>query len=129
MAFGREEVYTGSPMTKHSQRPKIPAPARSPLESVDPVSLLPNRLPPGPKAKPPHRVAEDELDPPEPGVDPTLPTNPVDGAPGHQVKEPASEDEDEEGRSTTEQLAEEGAQQAEQDTVNQASRAGSKKRS
>ena len=43
--------------------------------------------------------------------------------PGHQIKEPRSEDEDDEGRSTTEQLVEAGAQVAEQDKVRQATRA------
>jgi len=40
--------------------------------------------------------------------------------------EPRSEDEDDEGRSTTEQLIEAGAQEAEQDKVKQATRAAPK---
>ena len=73
-------------------------------------------------------VADSELDRPEEGRDPTLPGNTVHGAPGHQVKEPRSEDEDEdeEGRSTTEQLVDAGAQEAEQDKVEQATRAAPK---
>ena len=71
-------------------------------------------------------IADAELDPPEEGRDPTLPENPVRGAPGHQVKEPRSEDEDDEGRSTTEQLIAAGAQEAEQDKVQQATRAAAK---
>jgi len=47
----------------------------------------------------------------------------VHGAPGHQIKEPRSEDEDDEGRSTTEQLIDAGAQEAEQDKVKQATHA------
>ena len=73
----------------------------------------------------PNAVAESELDRPEEGLDPTLPGNTVHGAPGHQIKEPQSEDEDDEGRSTTEQLVEAGAQEAEQDKVKQATRAAS----
>ena len=65
-------------------------------------------------------------DPPEAGVDPTLPTNPVSGAPGHQVLESSSEDEDDEGRSTTEQLFDDGAFQAERDKVNEAAKAAEK---
>ncbi|MCX6950944.1 MAG: hypothetical protein NTV51_01970 [Verrucomicrobia bacterium] len=74
----------------------------------------------------PHDVAAAELDPPEPGLDPTLPVSPVDGPPGHQVKEPANDDEDGEGRSTTEQLAEQGVEDAAKDTADQAAHAGSK---
>ena len=44
------------------------------------------------------------------------------GAPGHQIKETPSEDEDDEGRDLTELLAEAGAQEAERDTVRKATR-------
>lgn len=71
----------------------------------------------------PREIADAELDRPEEGVDPTLPGNPAHGAPGHQVKEPRSEYEDDDGRSTTEQLIDAGAQEAEQDKVQQATRA------
>jgi hypothetical protein len=65
---------------------------------------------------------EPDFDPPEPGLDPTLPTNPAYGEPGHQVPDAPNEDEDEEGRTIAEQLVEEGAEQAERDTVNRAGR-------
>jgi len=67
-----------------------------------------------------------DQDPPEAGVDPTLPTNPVHGVPGHQLPESPSEDEDEEGRSTTEQVFDGGALQAERDKVSAAARAAEK---
>jgi len=65
---------------------------------------------------------EPDFDPPEPGVDPTLPTNPVYGEPGHQVPDEPNEVEDQEGRSIPEQLVDEGAEQAERDTVSRAGR-------
>lgn len=66
------------------------------------------------------QAAERDLDPQEPGLDPTLPTNPVQGEPGHQVPEAPSEDEDAEGRSLSEQLYADGAKQAERDKVSHA---------
>ena len=112
-------------MTKHSHLPKASAPDRPLTESTspEPGSALPRAIPVPPHPAQPNAVAAAELDRPEEGVDPTLPENPVQGAPGHQVKEPRSEDEDDEGRSTTEQLIDAGAQEAEEDKVKQATRA------
>jgi len=74
----------------------------------------------------PSAIADSELDRPEEGRDPTLPENTVRGVPGHQIKEPCSEDEDDEGRSTTEQLFEAGAREAEQDKVTRATHAAAR---
>ena len=52
--------------------------------------------------------------------------NPVPGSSGHQAPESASEDEDEEGRSESEQLAEEGVGEAERDQMLQAAREAEK---
>ncbi len=52
--------------------------------------------------------------------------DPVPGSPGHQAPESASEDEDEEGRSETEQLVEEGVNEAERDRMLQAAKANEK---
>ena len=52
--------------------------------------------------------------------------NPVPGSSGHQVPESPSEDEDDEGRSETEQLVAEGAMEAERDRMFQAARAAAK---
>jgi hypothetical protein len=49
--------------------------------------------------------------------------DPVPGSTGHQAPESPSEDEDDEGRSETEQLVEEGAGEAERDQMLQAARA------
>ncbi len=49
--------------------------------------------------------------------------NPVPGSAGHQAPESPPEDEDEEGRSETEQLVNEGVEEAERDQMIQASRA------
>ena len=114
-------------MTKHSLPPKGSAIDRPQAESTspEPASVLPREIAGLTRPAQPKVVADAELDRPEEGVDPTLPENPVRGAPGHQVKEPRTDDEeeDEEGRSTTEQLIDAGAQEAEQDKVKQASRA------
>ena len=48
--------------------------------------------------------------------------NPVPGSPGHQAPESASEDEDDEGRSETEQLVERGVEEAEHDQMLHAAR-------
>jgi hypothetical protein len=48
--------------------------------------------------------------------------DPVPGSEGRQVEELPSEDEDDEGRSETEQLVDEGAEEAERDTMDQAAR-------
>ncbi|MEO6873855.1 MAG: hypothetical protein ABI222_03435 [Opitutaceae bacterium] len=53
--------------------------------------------------------------------------NPVPGSPGHQAPESAPEDEDEEGRSETEQLVQEGVDEAERDQMLEAARAEEKK--
>jgi len=53
--------------------------------------------------------------------------NPVPGSPGHQAPESPSEDEDEEGRSETEQLVNEGVEEAERDQMLQAAREAEKK--
>jgi hypothetical protein len=52
--------------------------------------------------------------------------DPVPGSAGRQMPESASEDEDEEGRSESEQLAEEGVGEAEHDQMLQAARAAEK---
>jgi hypothetical protein len=52
--------------------------------------------------------------------------DPVPGSAGHQKAESPSEDEDEEGRSESEQLAEEGVGEAEHDQMLQAARAAEK---
>jgi hypothetical protein len=49
--------------------------------------------------------------------------DPAPDSTGHQVPESASEDEDDEGRSETEQLFDEGVEEAERDQVFQAARA------
>lgn len=115
-------------MTKHSLHPKDPASDRSPAEPTSPVPspALPREIPISTRPAQPNAIADSELDRPEKGVDPTHPENTVHGSPGHQVKEPRSEDEDGEGRSTTEQLINAGAQEAEQDKVNQATLAATK---
>lgn len=121
-------VYAENSMIKHSLRPKVSASDRPLIESTssEPSSALPRELPVSARPAKPSAVADSELDRPEEGRDPTLPGNTAYGAPGHQIKEPRSEDEDDEGRSTTEQLVEAGAQEAEQDKVKQATRAASK---
>jgi hypothetical protein len=53
--------------------------------------------------------------------------NPVPGSPGHQAPESASEDEDDEGRSETEQLVAGGVEEAEHDQMLQAAREAEKK--
>lgn len=52
--------------------------------------------------------------------------DPVPGSVGHQAAESASEDEDDEGRSETEQLVDEGVKEAEHDQMLQAARAAEK---
>jgi hypothetical protein len=52
--------------------------------------------------------------------------DPVPGSAGHQMRESPSEDEDQEGRSETEQLVDEGAEEAERDRMFQAARANEK---
>lgn len=52
--------------------------------------------------------------------------DPVPGSAGHQAPESPSEDEDEEGRSETEQLVDEGAIEAERDQMLQAAKAAGK---
>jgi hypothetical protein len=49
--------------------------------------------------------------------------DPVPGSVGHQAPESASEDEDPEGRSVTEQLVDNGVEAAIREQVNQAARA------
>jgi hypothetical protein len=111
-------------MKKHPTDSKLP---RSNLTSVDQdpalASLvLPRTLPRSTQPVKPDAVADSELDPPVEGLDPTLPVNPVRGAPGHQIKEPPVDEEDEDGRSVGEQLVEKGVSEAEQDTANQGGR-------
>jgi hypothetical protein len=53
--------------------------------------------------------------------------DPVPGSTGRQLPESPSEDEDAEGRSETEQLVEEGAEEAGRDQMLQAARAAEKK--
>lgn len=52
--------------------------------------------------------------------------DPVPGSAGYQVPELPSEDEDDEGRSETEQLVDEGAEEAERDRMLQAARQSGK---
>jgi hypothetical protein len=52
--------------------------------------------------------------------------DPVPGSTGRQAPESPSEDEDDEGRSETEQLVDEGAEEAERDRMFQAARAAEK---
>jgi len=54
--------------------------------------------------------------------------DPVPGSEGHQAREAPSEDEDEEGRSETEQLVDEGAEEAERDRMLQAARLAKKEK-
>lgn len=63
---------------------------------------------------------------PEPGLDPTLPSQSVPGSVGHQARESPNEDEDDEGRSVGEQLVEDGAKEAEHDKVRKATRVGAR---
>ena len=53
--------------------------------------------------------------------------NPVPSSAGHQAPESGSEDEDDEGRSETEQLVERGVDEAEHDQMVQAARSAQKK--
>jgi hypothetical protein len=53
--------------------------------------------------------------------------DPLPGSPGHQAPESASEDEDDEGRSETEQLVAGGVEEAEHDQMLQAAREAEKK--
>ena len=52
--------------------------------------------------------------------------DPVPGSTGHQAQESPSEDEDDEGRSETEQLVEDGAVEAERDRARRAAQADNK---
>jgi hypothetical protein len=52
--------------------------------------------------------------------------DPLPGSTGHKAPESAREDEDDEGRSESEQLVEQGVQEAEHDQMLQAARAGGK---
>jgi len=118
-------------MIKYSLRPKVSAVERPLTEPTSAAlsSALPSELPISPRPAKPNAIADSELDRPDEGRDPTLPGNTLHGTPGYQVKEPLSEDEDDEGRSTTEQLTEAGAQEAERDKVKQATRAAPRGRS
>jgi hypothetical protein len=49
--------------------------------------------------------------------------NPVPGSPGHRARESSNDDEDDEGRSETEQLVAEGVEAAEHDQILQAAKA------
>jgi hypothetical protein len=53
--------------------------------------------------------------------------DPVPGSTGHKAPESSDEDEDDEGRSESEKLVEEGVQEAEHDQMLQAARAAAKK--
>ncbi len=54
--------------------------------------------------------------------------DPLPSSTGHQIPEPASEDEDDEGRSASEQLVEKGVADAERDQVLQSAIEAAKKR-
>jgi hypothetical protein len=74
-------------------------------------------------------TGESEIDPREATLE-AIPEserwNPVPGSAGRQAPESPSEDEDDEGRSESEQLAEEGVGEAEHDQMLQAARAAEK---
>ena len=53
--------------------------------------------------------------------------NPVPGSTGRQIPEPPSEDEDDEGRSDSEQLVDRGVEEAERDQIAQAAQTAEKK--
>ena len=71
-------------------------------------------------------TGEDDMDRQDALID-ALPEDkrwdPVPGSEGREIPESPSEDEDDEGRSETEQLVDEGAEEAERDRVLQAARA------
>ncbi|MDI1337874.1 MAG: hypothetical protein PSU94_16970 [Lacunisphaera sp.] len=92
-------------------------------QGISPGIAKPALLPPLPSELDPiepELSAGPNQDTPEPGLDPTLPFNPVRGAAGHQVPDSLNDDEDSEGRNTSEQLFEKGAKAAERDKVNHA---------
>jgi hypothetical protein len=111
-------------MIKYSLRPKVSSLSdpSSGSASSNSSSSFPRALADSPPLARPNAIADAELDAPEDGLDPTLPRNTAKGAPGHQIKETPSEDEDDEGRDLTELLAKAGAQEAERDTVRKATR-------
>lgn len=80
----------------------------------NPFAAVP-RPDPDPKEKPLDAIPESER------------WDPVPGSPGHQVPVPASEDEDDEGRSLNEQMVEQGVAAAEDEQAAQAVRAAAKK--
>jgi len=98
------------------------------------LALIAGRLPPH-VAQVDYEQAKRELTG-EPVIDPresileSIPESerwdPVPGSAGHQAPESPSEDEDDEGRSESEQLAEEGVGEAEHDQMLQAARAAAK---
>jgi len=98
------------------------------------LALIAGRLPPH-VAQVDYEQAKRELTG-EPVIDPkeamieSLPESerwdPVPGSAGRQAPESPSEDEDDEGRSESEQLAEEGVGEAEHDQMLQAARAAAK---
>ena len=113
-------------MKKHPRHPEVSARSSSSPDPDTTAQVVPVRPPGRAYGVEPDKlksVADSELDLPEEGLDPTLPGNLVHGLPGHKIKEPPSEDEDDEGRSLAEQLFEEGVEEAEQDKVNRAVRA------
>ena len=70
-----------------------------------------------------------DLDPQETFLEslPESARDPQPGSTGHQVPDAPNEDEDEEGRSETEQLVEEGVKEAEHDQMLQAAKESKKK--
>jgi len=108
-------------MKKTTTTQRKPRPNLTPndSESKQSPSVLLRDVPPLKKAPTPDAIADSELDRPVEGVDPTLPFNSAVGAPGHKTKEPQLDDENEDGESVIEQLAEEGAERAEENTARQ----------
>ena len=75
----------------------------------------------------PDSVSDSERDRPEDGVDPTLPFDSALGAPGHKIKDLPVDDENEDGESAVEQMAEKGVERAEENTAQQGRRKSSGK--
>ncbi len=115
-------VMKKSPTTQKKPRPNL---TPNDAELAQSPSVLLRDVPALKKAAKPNTIADSELDRPVDGVDPTLPFNSAVGAPGHKIKEPLLDDENEDGESVVEQLAEEGAERAEENTARQGVRKGS----
>lgn len=115
-------IMKKQPTTQRKPRPNLTPDDSASRQSP---SLLLRDVPPLRKSSKPDSIADSELDRPVEGVDPTLPFNSAVGAPGHKTKEPQLDDENEDGESVVEQLAEEGAERAEENTARQGLRKSS----